>query len=654
VLLALLPPAAVAGSSPGSTPIEEEPIGDLLDLMDDDLDRASSVADRVARSQREAPALVTVLTGEELERLGARDLTDALRLMPGVSFGTDLWNTDLLLTRGTMDDGRVLLLVDDHEWNELVYGSTPWANRIPIAVIDRIEVVQGPGSAVYGGYAMLGVVRVVTKSAAMDGVRVDAEHSWLRSGAYGRRDVSVSAGGTVGKDGHLGISAVLGEGRRSDSEYTDVKGRVLDLTDVSHVDPGLVSTTLDIGHLSAALAAEHYRVTWQDGGQRVARVDRDNDFVGLYGRAALTEDLSPHTTVTGRVFSNYQEPWRNTRNVALGDFAYFLERVFRTGVGASLASQPLPWLGTHGGAEVGTVRGDAAPGMVMSWDPSARFAFGDAWVEAVADGPVGDLTAGVRVDSSTSYGEAVSPRIVLVEAQRRFHYKLGVNRAFRSPGIAQLGPDVVPETTTSLDAELGVAPTPWSYVTASAFDSWLDDPFLYRYRYDPLTGEETDGYVNGRMVHTAGFELDVEVLSGPVRASAGWARSMTIGEGPVDYRAPIDPANALGIPGDKGVLRLSWDPGERLVLGGVGSWVGPRSAVVGLHAGTPEFAMLPPAVVLDASAGLRDLWVRGLTLSASVHDLLDRAPAIPQPYTGMHAPTPGSGRELLLRVTVER
>lgn len=643
--------ASPAGSPRGS--IEDQALDDLLDLMDDEMDQSASVADRLARSQREAPALVSVFTGEELQRLGARDLVDALRLMPGVEFGSDLWNTDLLLTRGTQADGRVLVLVDGHELNEGTYGSTPLANRIPIAVIARIEVIRGPGSAVYGGNALLAVVRVVTHAPTQSGVRLDAEQSWLPTGAYGRRDLAMSAGAEIAGDGHLGVSAVFGQGRRSDDVYTDVKGRSFDQTEASNLDPALLSTSFTYRGLDVALAAESYRHTWRDGGARITFKDRDNDFSGLYGRASYTLPLGARASVTALAFSRYQLPWRSQRRVVPAQYDYFAGRTLHSGGGVSTVVRPFDRLTLQGGGELGAVHAAVDAGGDGAGTELSRYTLGDVWAEGVYDSPIGSVTAGMRVDAGT-FGDAVSPRLVLVEAKRSFHYKVGVTQAFRTPGVTQAGPEVAPETSSAYDAELGIAPTRWSYLTFAAFDTKVYDPFLYFYAYDPDTGEESDGYLNGDAFQTYGFELDLEALSGPVRANLGWATARPLGPQPADYQVPGVTGHTLGLASDKAVLRVSWDPGEHLVLGAVATWLSPRWAITSVIAGEPMYEKLPGSIVFDASAGVEDVWKRGLSVGLSIHDLLDTNPPTPQAYAGLHAPTPGTGREILARVTVQR
>jgi outer membrane receptor for ferrienterochelin and colicins len=118
---------------------------------------------------------------------------------------------------------------------------------------------------------------------------------------------------------------------------------------------------------------------------------------------------------------------------------------------------------------------------------------------------------------------------------------------------------------------------------------------------------------------------------------------------------PGEPGPLLALPQHKVVARGSLELGSRVVVGPVATWLGPRHAFVRYdEAGAPVSERLPPEVLLDLALLVRDIGVKGLSLSLSGHDLLDSNPGYAQPYDGGHAPLPGPGRELGLRVSFER
>jgi iron complex outermembrane receptor protein len=116
----------------------------------------------------EAPASVSIVTADEIQKYGYRTLADILRSMPGISIGNDR-NYSYIGVRGVSRPGdyntRVLLLVDGHRLNDNVLDQALLGTEFPIDVdlIERVEFVRGPSSSLYGGSAFFGVINVITK-----------------------------------------------------------------------------------------------------------------------------------------------------------------------------------------------------------------------------------------------------------------------------------------------------------------------------------------------------------------------------------------------------------------------------------------------------------------------------------------------------------
>ncbi len=148
-----------------------------------------------ALSERRAPASVHVLTAEEINASGALTLWDALRLVPGL---------DVIETRAGQGDvsirgfnqstsNRVLVLLDGKTVLQEFYGLAAW-EEIPVGLreIDRIEIVKGPASALYGANAIHGVINIITKTpeqlgGGSAGYSAGNKNTGLGSAAYGRR-----------------------------------------------------------------------------------------------------------------------------------------------------------------------------------------------------------------------------------------------------------------------------------------------------------------------------------------------------------------------------------------------------------------------------------------------------------------------------------
>ena len=159
-----------------------------------------------AESLREAPATVVVVTGEEIERRGYLDLEQLLHDLPG--FDVSRTNGDIyshVYQRGYYDEfnSRLLLLVDGVEQNDLTQGTEYLSRQYPLTNIDRVEVVYGPASTMYGANAYTGVINVITKdAAALLGEKRFAVTGHATAGGYANRAVDLTmagaaSGGTV-------------------------------------------------------------------------------------------------------------------------------------------------------------------------------------------------------------------------------------------------------------------------------------------------------------------------------------------------------------------------------------------------------------------------------------------------------------------------
>ncbi|MBF0272138.1 MAG: TonB-dependent receptor [Magnetococcales bacterium] len=125
------------------------------------LEETTSLATKTRMNADFVPGMVTVLYGEDMEAKGAVKVLDALMMVPGlhVSF-------ENLVMRGVekWGSGKIKLLLNGHAVNHSVTANPAPPLNIPIQAVERIEVVRGPGSAVYGENAYLGVVNIITHS----------------------------------------------------------------------------------------------------------------------------------------------------------------------------------------------------------------------------------------------------------------------------------------------------------------------------------------------------------------------------------------------------------------------------------------------------------------------------------------------------------
>lgn len=141
--------------------------------LDELLGTPISTAARYEQTLSSVAASVTVITSEEIERYGWTSLPEVLQSIPGFYLTYDR-NYTYVGVRGigrpTDYNSRIMVLRNGIALNGDIFGAAPMP-EIDSATIERIEIVRGPGSALYGSHAMLAVVNIITKSSdAIDGV----------------------------------------------------------------------------------------------------------------------------------------------------------------------------------------------------------------------------------------------------------------------------------------------------------------------------------------------------------------------------------------------------------------------------------------------------------------------------------------------------
>jgi len=189
---------------------------------------------RAEQQVKKIPANVSVITPADIQNTNAKTAADLLRTQEGVIV-RDLQgngNSSQVDLRGFGEsaNSNTLVMVDGRRVNEIDLSSINWA-QIPIGEIERIEVVRGSGTVLYGDNATAGVINIITKSPPR---QLTAEGG-LALGSYDRYKVDASVGGSYRKAGiSLYGSHEDTDGYRQNNDYKsdDVSGKFLfDVTD---------------------------------------------------------------------------------------------------------------------------------------------------------------------------------------------------------------------------------------------------------------------------------------------------------------------------------------------------------------------------------------------------------------------------------------
>lgn len=172
-------------------------------------------ASRSVKKLEDLPVTVYVVTAEDILKNGYTTLVDVLKMVPGIRVSKPGSGTagEMFLMRGLEGNVYTKILLNNLPIQPSANSSLGIGEQLPIAQVDRIEIIYGPSSAVYGADAMAGVINIITKSTQSTSfVSMN-----VLTGEYGYRHANFMAGGKLGKDKNVVQYSIFGNrGVRAD------------------------------------------------------------------------------------------------------------------------------------------------------------------------------------------------------------------------------------------------------------------------------------------------------------------------------------------------------------------------------------------------------------------------------------------------------
>jgi outer membrane receptor for ferrienterochelin and colicin len=238
IIVSLLVPAHnIYASTSQELSIEELLELDVIDLAKVKISIASKREEKIS----EAPSIISIITEEDIERFGAKNLKDILQRVPSIQGIGSHFYPHLISMRGQMighNNSDILFLINGRpnrtSWN----GGTPYRLLLtfPIDTIERIEIIRGPGSVLYGTGAFTGVIDIITKSAQ----KVKESTIGATAGSYKSYGLHATTG-TVGDQMHAVAGARLFNTDGWPFTATDENG-VTNSVDMKEENAGLMLT----------------------------------------------------------------------------------------------------------------------------------------------------------------------------------------------------------------------------------------------------------------------------------------------------------------------------------------------------------------------------------------------------------------------------
>ena len=460
-----------------------------------------------------APAVATVRTAQDIQNMGATDLDEVLETIPGLHVSRDPFGYQpAYIFRGIYSkfNPQVLVLINGVPLTNLFHGDRGliWGG-MPVNAIARVEVIRGPGSALYGADAFAGVINIFPKTFDdLEGVQLGG-----RVGSYNLLDLWYLGRGTLG-DGKL---ALIVEGHKTSGQDEVIESDAQsNLDELMGTDASLAPDSVNLSRENLDVRLEYSIGRWK---ARAGLQRRSNFGNGVGIAEALDPEnryLSERRNVDFSYFNDsLAESWEFSAqlsyldtsqeveenliifppgsNLGFGEFpqgvignpevyerhsridisssyrgfkwhsirmgaGYYYGDLYRVEETKNFGVDPDTGLPLAAGSDLVDVS-DTSYVFLKEGKRRNRYVFlQDIW-DLAADW---ELTAGLRWDDYSDFGDTVNPRLALVwSTTRNLTTKLLYGKAFRSPSFTQtravnnpsvLGnPNLDPETIESLE-----------------------------------------------------------------------------------------------------------------------------------------------------------------------------------------------------------
>jgi len=489
-----------------------------------------SIATGQKQSASIAPAVTSVITAQDIEAMGARTLEEALRSVPGlqVTFYPHMY-LPMYVARGLFSghNPEMLVMINNVPIKAINTGNAGHAwGGMPVANIARVEVIRGPGSAVYGANAFSGVINIITKTAAdvvSNGVGLrlgsyDTYEGWLQ---YGKRqgDWEVATSfeflDSNGFDGILESDGQTFLDRQDGTSISNAPGPVH--TEKHNYDFSLnlgyqgwhlhtLSQYRELGHGAAgvlpppegpiAKGDEHRLIVdlsrqWQINPKWELRGQwsyyRRQFDTGLYMISPPGADKGAYPE---GMFMRWTDDQINQQGEVSAFYHGFRGHSLRLGVGYVREDlQHYGWFANVGINAEGNPIPPGSPVLDLTdtvasvFSPTIRdnrFAYlQDSWNFAAN----WSLTSGIRYDHYSDFGNTVNPRLALVhQFNQQFTGKLLYGSAFRAPSLEELYIKNVPTIRGNPNSQPETIKT-WEFaVNYRASDNFNLNTNIFTYR----------------------------------------------------------------------------------------------------------------------------------------------------------------------------
>ena len=620
----------------------------LEDLMNVKL----TVASQKELSIEQTPAIVSVITKEDIQRSASKDFTDVMRLIPGFEFAADVNSEVGIGMRGIYaTEGKVLVMIDGLQMNENLYGSTQWIGRFDINQIEKVEIIRGPGYAAYNGYAGLAVINIITKKAKdIQGIELNGTYSRLDN-SLGRQKMSLTSGWGNDKWG-IKASFTKSELYRSEGTFQNYdKSVVQNQNKTNYVTPTQFLIHANYKDLVVKYFHEDYYTKTPYILDSILKKPGMSNFSTRQFDVTYDWKINNRLKIIPRFNANFNRPYRSSENV--NDFSYALYdrnilRLTGTLAGQLKINEALQLnIGTGFFQDKASQNNSSYPSSINKRDSIiATYHDWFNYAELFLQKSSYTASLGLRQEHHSAFGNVLLPRFAATKQYEKFNFKLAYSHAFRAPVTENLilNPSLKPEITRVLELQIAYKISKYFHISLNGYNNSLSNVIVYGVL------NNTESYNNYKNLITRGIEAEALYHKGNWMIGGNYSYYQVIHNDIIKYQA-LDSKNLIAFSPHKTTFSTTYKFNKIVDLSSSLILIGRRYGYTDGPDSTQIQKKFNPTVIWNLTLTFNTLGIKGLQARVGVFDVLNSNYLYISAYNNDKNPFRATGREFSVKLS---
>jgi len=635
------------------------------------------IASGTEQNINRTPSTVTVITSDDIKNTGATNLTDILESVPGLHININPVGFRPLIHMRGGNSHQTLLMVNGNPMKDLVWAFGIFWKGLPVSIIERVEIIRGPGSVLYGADAITGVVNIITKTAK----NIENSEIGMRVGSFNTQTAWFQHN-EQWNNFHIGLTA----------DFSKTEGH----------DPFILADAQTSRDPANSTAPDNANYGWKNNDLRFSLTNKHWKLLANYMKHSDLEigmtgggNLDPDTKTNDERYEldllynnqNFNKNWGVDTKLHYQDLNYSSGNGFQESPPTATAPDGLinhmrsaerkiviEVNGLYSGISNHNIR----IGSGYSWEDlysveqEVNFGTGPDGAQLVTGGSLVDisdteytfapertrtiqyltiqdqwkftdnweLTSGVRYDHYSDFGDTVNPRISLLwDTTSELTTRLMYGEAFRAPSFQELFSDsgralsnsnLEPEKSKNLELAFSYSPTKIFHLGVNIYKQIIKDNI---YRQPISAGSRVKQYQNTGEQKTTGIEIEAKWEATKYLAVSG--NYMVRNPEDSDFRVVQEPEQSA-------YFRSDWRFQPNWNWNIQANWIGDRHRrvsdcrVSGLEQCNPVLAQIGDVkdyVIADTT--IRYAGIKQWEFSASIKNIFDKGA---REHTGQSVP----------------